>query len=189
MNTTAYSTYMPGYTGHIPKIHRDEVVNRIVHNKHIPGYAGYVESIKAENSYGKSYGKLTSDSISKTITKGRDVPPYMRYTSTLRETFVNQRNVKIQSTAELLGVSNRKDTYKKPIPIDTINKFWGIDSKKMNNDEIVQKQSFEQSYKNFWSFVDSNELNYNEKPQEDFKNSNNAFWGVNKEVQENYPGN
>ncbi len=43
-----------------------------------------------------------------------------------------------------------------PIPIDTINKFWGIDSKMLKHDETVQKQSFEQSYKNFWSFVDSN---------------------------------
>jgi hypothetical protein len=179
---------MSGYTGHIPKIQRDEIVNKIQHNKHIPGYAGYIESIKSENTFGKSYGKLTSDSLTKTIPKGSEVPAYSRYTSTMRESFINQRSVKIQSTAELLGVSSRKDTYKKPIPIDTINKFWGIDSKKMKTDEVVQKQSFEQSYKNFWSFVDSNELNYIEKPPEDFKSSNNAYWGINKEVQELYPG-
>ena len=46
--------------------------------------------------------------------------------------------------------------YYKPIPVDTINKFWGIDSKQLKHDEIVQKQSFEQSYKNFWSFVEFN---------------------------------
>jgi len=105
----------------------------------------------------------------------------------MRESFINQRNVKVMSTAELLGVSSRIDTYKKPIHIDTINKFWGIDSKKMKNDEIVQKQSFEQSYKNFWSFVDSNVLDYVEKPPENFPKSNNAFWGINKEVQELHP--
>jgi hypothetical protein len=186
MNSSVYATYMPGYTGHIPKIQREEVVNRIKHKKHIPGYSGYIESVKSENVFGKSYGNLTADSLSKNIPKGAEVPPHSRYTSTLKDTF--KRSVKIQSTAELLGVSNRKDTYKKPIPIDTINKFWGIDSKKLNTDEVVQTQSFEQSYKNFWSFVDHNELNYKEKPAEDFKTSNNSFWGVNKDPQEIHPG-
>lgn len=31
-----------------------------------------------------------------------------------------------------------------------------MDSKVLRNDEVIQKQSFDQSYKNFWSFVDSN---------------------------------
>ena len=96
--------------------------------------------------------------------------------------------MKIQSTAELLGVSNRKDTYKKPIPIDTINKFWGIDSKKLSNDDVVQTQSFEQSYKNFWSFVDHNEKNYQEKPVEDFNTAVNSFWGVDSEAKQVHPG-
>ena len=179
---------MSGYTGHIPKLQREEVVYKIQHTKHIPGYSGYIESIKSENKFGESYGRLTHQSLLKEIQKGSEVPSYERYTSIMREDFNKQRNVKIQSTAELLGVSSRKDTYKKPIPIDTINKFWGIDSKKLKNDEVVQKQSFEQSYKNFWSFVDSNQLDYIEKKQEDYKNSNNAFWGVNKEAQEIHPG-
>jgi hypothetical protein len=179
---------MPGYTGHIPKIQREEVINKINHTKHIPGYGGYIQSVKSENKFGESYGKITAQSLTKSIPKGSDVIPYSRYTSTMRESFINQRNVKMLSTAELLGVSGRKDVYKKPIPIDTINKFWGIDSKKLKLDDVVQKQSFEQSYQNFWSFVDYNVLNYIEKPPEDFKNSNNSFWGVNKEVQELYPG-
>jgi len=182
-----FSTYMPGYTGHIPKIARDEVINKIQHTKHIPGYGGYIASVMSENKIGESYGKTTSQSLSRSIPKGSDVPSYSRYTSTMRESFINQRNVKTMSTAELLGVSSRKDTYKKPIPIDTINKFWGVDSNKMKNDEIVQKQSYEQSYKNLWSFVDSNKLDYIEKPLEDFKKSTNSYWGINKEVQELHP--
>jgi hypothetical protein len=43
------------------------------------------------------------------------------------------------------------------LPIDTINRFWGVDSRILKQDETVQKQSFDQSYKNFWSFVDFNE--------------------------------
>jgi hypothetical protein len=105
--------YMPGYTGYIPKIQRDENVSKIEYSKHIPGYRGYISSIKAENKFGESYGKLTHKSLSSQIEKGSDISPYNRYTSTSRETFINQRNVKIQSTAELLGVGSRKDVYKK----------------------------------------------------------------------------
>jgi len=107
---------MPGYTGHVPKIQRDEEVNKINYTKHIPGYRGYIQSIKSENKFGESYGKLTNKSLTNQIEKGSDIPPYSRYTSTSREIFINQRNVKNQSTAELLGVSSRKDIYKKVNP-------------------------------------------------------------------------
>lgn len=105
--------YMPGYTGYVPKIQREENVTKIDYTKHIPGYRGYIQSIKAENKFGESYGKLTNKALTGQIEKGSDIPPYSRYTSTTRENFINQRKVTNQSTAELLGVSNRKDVYKK----------------------------------------------------------------------------
>jgi hypothetical protein len=105
--------YMVGYTGHIPKIQREENVTKIEYTKHIPGYRGYIQAIKSENKFGESYGKLSNKSLTNQIEKGSDLAPYSRYTSTSRETFINQRNVKNQSTAELLGVSSRKDVYKK----------------------------------------------------------------------------
>ena len=105
--------YMPGYTGHIPKIQREENVQKIEYSKHIPGYRGYIQSIKSENKFGESYGKLTNKSLTNQIEKGSDIPSYSRYTSTTRENFINQRNVKIQSTADLLGIGSRKDIYKK----------------------------------------------------------------------------
>ena len=37
-----------------------------------------------------------------------------------------------------------------------INKFYGMDSRILLQDDTVQKQAFDQSYKNFWSFVDFN---------------------------------
>lgn len=76
---------------------------------------------------------------------------------------------------------------KKPVPIDTINKFWGLDSKVLRHDEVIQKQSFEQSYKNFWSFIDSNELDYEEKATESMDTSINNYWGIEKNVQDSYP--
>lgn len=184
------TNFMPGYTGYVPPQHEQtETLNKIQHTKHIPGYGGYIPNVKAENKFSESYGKLTAQSITHSIPKGLDVPAYSRYTSSMRESFVNQRNVKIISTAELLGVSSRKDTYQKPIPIGTINSFWGIDTVKYGNDDVVQAQAFAQSEKNFWSFVDPKKLDYVEKRVSDISTSNNSFWGVNKNVQELYPGN
>lgn len=113
INESTDFKFMPGYTGHIPKVQKNENYQKIEYTKHIPGYAGYINSIKAENKFGESYGKLTNKALTNQIDKGSDVPPYSRYTSSNRENFVNQRNVKSQSTAELLGIGNRKDIYKK----------------------------------------------------------------------------
>lgn len=48
------------------------------------------------------------------------------------------------------------EIYKRPIPLDMINQFVGLDSRILHNDSTVQKQAFDQGYKNFWSFVDWN---------------------------------
>lgn len=95
----------------------------------------------------------------------------------------------MQSLAELLGVESRNSVYKKPIPIDTINKFWGIDSNIETNNEVVQKQALTQAEKNMWSFVDSNPLDMPERKKEDFQKSNDDYWGVTKDIQEQHPGN
>lgn len=187
------STYMPGYTGYVRQAENQttttEILNKIQHSKHIPGYGGYIPSVKAENKFSESYGKVTAQSINNSITKGTEIPTYMRYTSSMRESFVNQRNVKIMSTAELLGVSSRQDTYKKPIPIDTINKFWGIDTCKFPGDESLLTQNYVQSEKNFWSFVDVNKnVDFKDSKRSDIAASLGSFWGVDKNVQELYPG-
>lgn len=57
----------------------------------------------------------------------------------------------------------------------------------MRHDEVIQKQSFDQSYKNFWSFIDSNQLDYEEKAQEKLEKSINNYWGVEKSVQDTHP--
>ena len=56
------------------------------------------------------------------------------------------------------------DVYKQPIPLDMINKFVGLDSRILLHDDTVQKQAFDQSYKNFWSFVDFNIKYGNDTP-------------------------
>ena len=64
------------------------------------------------------------------------------------------------------------DVYKQPIPLDMINKFVGLDSRILLHDTTVQKQAFDQSYKNFWSFVDFN-MKYGDNVPVNNQNSNN----------------
>ena len=61
---------------------------------------------------------------------------------------------------------NPENVYKNPMPLDMINKFVGLDSRILQHDDTVQKQAFDQSYKNFWSFVDFN-IKYNDDKQND----------------------
>ena len=187
MSTFTIPPHIVGYTGHIPTVNRSEEINYIIHTKHIPGYAGYIPSIYSENKYGESYGKETAKSIEGSIPKGSDVPPYERYTSTARETYKNQRYVQTLSTAELLGISSRKSYYKRPIPIDTINKYWGIDTVNDKGSSFVEKQSYERNYEKFWEFLDTNELDYEYNEKANFDKSNEIYWGVQKEAQELHP--
>lgn len=61
---------------------------------------------------------------------------------------------------------NPNDVYKRPMPLDMINKFVGLDSRILEHDDTVQKQAFDQSYKNFWSFVDFNIKYSDDNPKE-----------------------
>lgn len=65
-----------------------------------------------------------------------------------------------------LRKDNPDDVYKRPMPLDMINKFVGLDSRILHHDDTVQKQAFDQSYKNFWSFVDFN-IKYDDNPKDE----------------------
>ena len=69
---------------------------------------------------------------------------------------MNSVYMKTLSNREILRKDDPNDVYKQPIPLDMINKFYGMDSRILLQDDTVQKQAFDQSYKNFWSFVDFN---------------------------------
>ena len=148
--------FMAGYTGHIPTVQKEEFVNKIVHTKHIPDYKGHISSIVSENAIGESYGKLTAKSLAGQIPKGMDVPPSVRYTSISRKDYIDRNKVQAESTAELLGITDPHVTYKKPIPIDTINKFYGVTGNQYDA-EIIEKQNFEKNYEKFWQFLESND--------------------------------
>ena len=69
---------------------------------------------------------------------------------------MNSQYMKTLSNREKLRTDDPNEVYKQPIPLDMINKFVGLDSRILLQDDTVQKQAFDQSYKNFWSFVDFN---------------------------------
>ena len=55
-----------------------------------------------------------------------------------------------------------------------INKFVGLDSRILLHDDTVQKQAFDQSYKNFWSFVDFN-MKFDGKTTKNVSTCNHTF--------------
>ena len=77
----------------------------------------------------------------------------------MREDFIDRNRIPNESTADLLGVANRDNKYKKPIRIDTINKFWGLEAKKSSADNnVLQNQEKSQAYRNYWSFANENKI-------------------------------
>ena len=175
--------FMEGYGGHKSLDKKPKKTYKIIHNKYIPGYMGYVPSIKAENKFGESYGKETSESLAGKIPKGSDVPPYVRYTSISHEQFIDQNRVKTIPTSRLLGVKDKIIKYKKPLSFDTINKYYGVSPNK-RDEKICERENYEKNYLKFWDFVNKNELDFEEKKRSDFKTNNMAYWGVKPEIRE-----
>ena len=179
--------YMAGYTGHIPRDKEKKKFHyKIVPKKFIPGYTGHVSSIKSENKFGESYGKETQKSLKGIIPKGTDVPQQVRYISISRSNFIDQSLIKPESTAQLLGIKNRSVSYKKPLPSDAIDKFYGVLTNEKNK-KISEKQNYEKDYLKFWEFLDSNDLDFTDKKKPDFKLSNMNYWGVKPSYMERYP--
>lgn len=63
--------------------------------------------------YGKTYGKLTYTISSGEYQKGQDVDPAIRYNSSYREIFVDQKDVHQRTAAEMVGVKQNDEKYKK----------------------------------------------------------------------------
>ncbi|KAM3133811.1 hypothetical protein pb186bvf_014074 [Paramecium bursaria] len=88
---------IPGYTGFVPSQDYDQDMLQVQGNRnHIPNYAGFVPGIKAENLFGKTFGKITLLSSTHQHHRGSDLPPDLRYTSTIQDAFCDQRQQKAQ---------------------------------------------------------------------------------------------
>eukprot|EP01017_Pseudomicrothorax_dubius_P048876 TRINITY_DN8996_c0_g2_i2.p1 TRINITY_DN8996_c0_g2~~TRINITY_DN8996_c0_g2_i2.p1 ORF type:complete len:241 (+),score=50.42 TRINITY_DN8996_c0_g2_i2:75-797(+) len=125
------SYVVPGYTGHIPKniAHLSEPPKSDTKGQ-IPGYGGFVPSIKSENLFGRTFGRTTQIvTQGEEYNKGLDVEVKTRYTSLQRETFINQRDVRQRTAAEIVGVNHTQGKFRAPLPPEDVNKFWGLDGK------------------------------------------------------------
>ena len=87
---------------------------------------------------------------------------------------MNSQYMKTLNNREILRKDDPNDVYKQPIPLDMINKFVGLDSRILLQDDTVQKQAFDQSYKNFWSFVDFN-MKFDGNFNRNLNNCNHSF--------------
>ena len=87
---------------------------------------------------------------------------------------MNSQYMKTLNNREILRKDDPNDVYKQPIPLDMINKFVGLDSRILLQDDTVQKQAFDQSYKNFWSFVDFN-MKFDGNVMKDVNTCNHSF--------------
>ena len=118
---------IPGYTGHRPEKHHDNTDHQQPKEprKHIPGkynkvltlegYGGYVPGVKSENVFGQTYGKTSYASTAKQIQRGLDLPPYMKFSTSMASEFVNHstRTDYVPTTAELVGVDRGESSFKK----------------------------------------------------------------------------
>ena len=88
--------HLPGYTGHIPKNPSLEESGQVpIKYSHIPNYQGFIPGVKAENLFGKTYGKITEISALGTHNKGRDVPPEEKYKTIAKDNYVNQIRIPV----------------------------------------------------------------------------------------------
>lgn len=91
----AKKDFIPGYTGCVPQKTDDlSECQQISANGQIPGYIGYIPSVKPENLFGKTYGKITENCYNGRYHQGIDLPPAVRFTSTIKDTFVDPKAVK-----------------------------------------------------------------------------------------------
>ena len=117
--------HLPGYTGHIPKNPALEEVGQIpVKYSHIPNYQGFIPSVKAENLFGKTYGKITEMSALGSHNIGRDMPPDDKFKSIAQDNYTSQMRIPVMPF--------RPKEYPEPpvdpiesVPLDTISKFFG----------------------------------------------------------------
>ena len=110
MTTNKIDTFLPGYTGHIPKSHFEKqlAVGPIQYEGFIPGYSGYVHKIKPENCFGKSFGQTTLQ------VKNLDPKLDQQFLSTNQVNFIDQNQIKIKKASEILRVNLKPVEYLKP---------------------------------------------------------------------------
>ena len=166
---------LPGYTGHVQSRVEEDAVPREQARKHIPGYGGYIPAIKSENLFGKTYAKATQLSAANKIHRGMDEPPEIKYGSVFKSEFIQHANVQHETTAEIVGVQRQQDTYQRPIPPSTVNKFFGMNHSEQ--DPLVQQQEFDKSKNSFFA-AGASIVHTDKKKEQPLDDATNVFYGI-----------
>lgn len=126
---TKRTTYLPGYTGHVPHNYYEEVEQPEPGPPHsqIPGYAGYIPSVKSENLYGTTYGKITYASATKDYPRGIEHHPAEKYKTAYQDQYINLSTVKEPKAVDVLGVTRKDDKETVVVPVTTANAFWAVE--------------------------------------------------------------
>lgn len=118
--------HLPGYTGHIPKNPALEEVGQIpVKYSHIPNYQGFIPSVKAENLFGKTYGKITEMSALGSHNVGRDMPPDDKYKSIAQDNYTSQMRIPVMPFRPKEYPEVPVDPIE-TVPLDSVSRFFGL---------------------------------------------------------------
>ena len=79
-----------------------------------------------------------------------------------REKFIDKSRIKTIPTSKRLEVKDKIINYKKPLPFDTLKKYYDVNPNKKDK-YICEKQNYEKDYLKIWDFVDKNGLDFEEK--------------------------
>ena len=91
-----------GYTGCVPskEVTEQDYIQQKNLDSHIPGYVGYIPSVKAQNLFAQTYGKVTENCHKHNYATGIEHPPQVKYKSTTKDTYLHPNNIKSQEIHE-----------------------------------------------------------------------------------------
>ncbi len=78
--------------------------------QHVPGYQGYIPGLKAENLYGKSFARTTSQAINKEHTIGVEIPVNERFKTTNGSEINKQNFRRIKNDIEPADRNDLRET-------------------------------------------------------------------------------
>lgn len=171
---------IPGYTGHQRVI--EEADQRYGHKepqKQIPGYAGYIPGIDSENVFGQTYGKTSYASSANSFHRGIDEPSNLKYNTIMKKEFIDHAYQQHETTAQIVGVHREEDSYQKPIPPTTIQKFWGCNP--AEGDPVVAEEQFKANQTKFFMTGEEAPIVRPPPPQTE-DDAINVFYGADTNV-------
>jgi len=77
--------------------------------QHVPGYKGHVPGIHSENVFGRTYGHTTGKIIAREHNVGNEITNEDRFTTTTRQEFDNKNHRRLAQNGEALMKKDKED--------------------------------------------------------------------------------